>query len=104
MMIFSLFISSFFIFNLNLIFPIQVDSQSRFYGIIQRNKHVLSNSSNLIKSFQTDNKISCLLTCNKLLICNIIIYSSNGLCTLYKKEALNELIDGQKTIVFQSQR
>ena len=106
-MFFSVLISLLFIVKLNEGNTLHLqENQSRYYSIIERNKNV-SSSSNLLKSSANSNKIHCLVDCNKLLICNIAIYSSNGLCALYKKEVLNELIDsddGQETTVFQCQR
>lgn len=105
----SVLISLFFIVKLNDGNTLHLqENQSRYYSIIERNKNVpSSNSSNLLKSSANSNKIHCLVDCNKLLICNIAIYISDGLCALYKKEVLYELIDsddGQETTVFQCQR
>ena len=103
-----LIISLVFIAKLNEVNTLNLqENQSRYYSIIERNKNVSVNSSNLLKSLANSNKIHCLVDCNKLLICNVAIYSSNGLCDLYKKDAINELIDsddGQETTVYQCQR
>lgn len=71
-----------------------------------KNKTISSSSTNVIKSFQTGKKTRCLLACNLNFPCMLIIYNSNGLCTLCKIEALNELIDsavGEETNVYQNQ-
>lgn len=103
-----LIISLVFIDKLNEVNTLHLqENQSRYYSIIERNKNVSVNSSNLLKSFANSNKVRCLVDCNKLLICNVAIYSSKGLCGLYKKDALNELIDAddvQETTVFQCQK
>ena len=70
-----------------------------------KNKTVLTTSTNVIKSFQTNKKHRCLMACNLNFPCMLIIYNLNGLCTLCKIGALNELIDtaiGVETNVYQN--
>lgn len=77
--------------------------KSGYFDIILINKDLRSNSANLIKSFQSDQS-QCLLACNLNVLCQLVIFNVNGRCILCKKQAINELITGQQTTVFQSQK
>ena len=74
--------------------------------MILRNKILPAYSRSSIKSFQSESNHRCLLICKQNFLCEIAIYNLNGLCTLCKKQALNELINsiGQETTVFQIRR
>ena len=73
--------------------------KTAYFEIIQKDRNLPTNSSNLIKLFQSDQS-SCLLGCNLNFLCNVAIFNLNGWCALCQKEALNELINSTNTTVF----
>ncbi len=76
------------------------------FEVVLQDKYVQADSSNLITTIQT-NKIICLFTCNVNSLCNIAVVTSTNMCYLYKKEALNEIVDSvgvSNIIIYQNQK
>lgn len=64
-----------------------------YFDLIYKGKDLNSSSSNLIISYQAKDRKHCLGSCNQNMSCKIVIYNSNGLCTLCKPKAISDLVN-----------